>query len=242
MAQGTIPCFPSNQFRQPGMPGYMSLAGLLLSFLLIPQTYAQAFPELAAAPVSTNALLTVNAPLTMKELSLLAGAFVALMTFLSGQVIIPLYKYRLEQRKGKELIITIMKVMADKTLDFFGDNTSTSIFDKVSYQIQQQIESAEKDDHYIAHVSVSNEDILRTKLLDKDHFWLVEEEILKAFIKFEENASRARFMCRSVMDKEYLELVKSDRKRYVAALEQVKNQFDDWLISTRELKEALKEY
>ncbi len=242
MAQGTIPSSPTNQFWQLRRLSYISLAGLLLSILLSPQTYAQAFPEHAAVTVSTSKLLTMNTPLTMKELSLLAGAFVALMTFLSGQVIIPLYKYRMEQRKGKELIITIMKVMADKTLDFFGDNTSTSIFDKVSYQIQEQIERTEKDNHYIAHVSVSNEDILRTKLLDKDHFWLVEEEILKAFIKFEENASRARFMCRSVMDKEYLELVKDDRKRYVAALEQVKKQFDDWLISTRELKEALKEY
>ncbi|WP_157496853.1 hypothetical protein [Hahella ganghwensis] len=132
--------------------------------------------------------------------------------------------------------------MADKTLDFFGDNTSTSVFDKVSYQIEQQIEKAAEDENYIAHVSVSNEDIIRTKLMDEEHFWLVEEEVLKAFIKFEENASRARFMCRSVMDKEYLELVKNDRKRYVSALKQVKKQFDDWLISTRELKEALKDY
>ncbi|OZG72436.1 hypothetical protein BTA51_15010 [Hahella sp. CCB-MM4] len=181
-------------------------------------------------------------PMTLREFSLLAGAFVALMTFMSGQVLIPLYKYQREQKRGKELILTIMKVMADKTLDFFGDNTSTSIFDKVSYQIEQQIERAAKDESYIAHVSVSNEDIIRTKLMDEEHFWLVEEEVLRAFIKFEENASRARFMCRSVMDKEYLELVKHDRKRYVAALEQVKKQFDAWLVSTRELKEVLKDH
>ena len=180
--------------------------------------------------------------LSAKDYSLIIGSFVALLTWIGGQVFIPLYKYHHDQKKGKELIITVMKVVTDKSLDFFGDNISTSVFEKVLFLIDEQINKAKEDKNYFAHLSVSEGESVRNKVLNGEHFWLIDDELIQAFLKFEENAFRAGFMCEAVMDKNYHELVKDDRKRYISALEQVKKQFNTWLNSTRELKTILNNY
>lgn len=199
-------------------------------------------PSLLALSSSALAQAESSSELSPRDLSLLAGALVALLTWFGGQVAIPLYKYRREQRRGRELTIAIMKVVTDKTLDFFGAHKSTPAFDKILFRIDEQIDNVRLNNNYFAHISVSEDDPFKDKVLNTEHFWLVDKELIKAFIKVEENASRANFMCKAVMDKDYLQLVRNDRNRYISALEQIREQFDVWQKSTLKLQELLKKY
>lgn len=187
-------------------------------------------------PVTAEHLPLKSTADSLKNYALFTGAMVALLTFFLSQVAIPLYKYRHEQRRGKRLMLVIMKAITDKTLDFFGGATQANL---VAAQIDQQILQAQQDPHFIAHITVSKDDSFHSKILDETQFWLMDETVVNAFVRFEENSSRARFMCEAVMEKSYLDIVKHDRERYVAALKQISDHFQQWYQSTLDLKEIL---
>ncbi len=175
--------------------------------------------------------------------TLLVGAGVALLIFFLGQVVIPVSKYCYERVRSKRLILTIMEATTDKTLYFLRglvpDHEPDIVAEEITKSFNQLIDEVRKNPDYVAHLTVSIDGPSYAKILDNDQFWLMDDEVVKSFVRFEENALVARHMCELVMSEAYLELVKNDRERYVAGLEQIKSQFQEWYQSARDLKEIL---
>jgi len=121
------------------------------------------------------------------------GAIVALFTFLVGQVVIPWLRDWREQKKSKDLLMIILQVISNKSLEFFGeqDNPPEGHI-TVLANIAQEIEKASGSNDYLAHISVTHDNSLVQSVLNERYFWLIDEKIVRSFIRFDECATRTQ--------------------------------------------------
>ena len=161
----------------------------------------------------------------------------ALAAIIIGQAVLPAWRFYWSNQRKKKVLYRMILSHARKTLDFFGE-THAGIPASID-SMRHQINRMKSDAKYMAYVTVADNHDL-TDILDDHDFWLLDEEVVGAFVDYLDDIEQTKSMSEKIYDEKYQDLIGNDRERLINAIEQLVNErMTGWYDSTLKLKKVV---